>query len=212
MTTSNQSQIHKPGSGDCHLCGRTISCLRYMHDHLESCIRPWTWQPRDDDQEINDTFTRVTFKAEPNFWMVAVIREDVTLRQVDEFLRNVWLECCNHLSQFDFGGMMVGCDEFDEEMRHHFDDIDTSHVATFDSELMKIALPGTTFKHEYDMGSESITEITVNGLLELPESRPITVVAQNHPPGSNGPNSPRSGYGCFSGTGLTEPPRARQIA
>ena len=214
MTTVNESQSHKPGSGECHLCSRNISSLRYMKHHLESCMRTWTWQPRDNDQEANDTFTHVTFRAEPNvnYWMVAVIRKDVTLRQVDEFLRNVWLECCNHLSRFNFGGMTVGSDGFEKEMRHHFDHIDTSHIATFDSELMKIALPGTILEHEYDMGSTSITEITVNGLLEIPESRPITVVAQNNPPPTNQENSPRSGYNCFSGSNLTEPARAKQIA
>lgn len=176
-------------------------------------MRAWTWEPTDDDQETNDTFANVTFRAEPvlHYWMVAVIREDVTPRQVDEFLRNVWLECCNHLSQFNFGGMMIGSDEFEDEIRNHFEDIDTSHIATFDSELVKIALPGASFDHEYDMGATSITETTVNGLLELPESRPITVVAQNHPPRAMLENSPRSGYGCFNGSNLTEPARAKLI-
>ena len=32
------------------------------------------------------------------------MRADTTLRQLDDFLRGAWLECCGHLSQFTIEG------------------------------------------------------------------------------------------------------------
>ena len=38
------------------------------------------------------------------YWMQLAVRADTTLRQLDGFLRGMWLECCGHLSEFKIQG------------------------------------------------------------------------------------------------------------
>ncbi len=39
----------------------------------------------------------------PMYWMHIEMPASATLAQLDTFLRDIWLECCGHLSQFKIG-------------------------------------------------------------------------------------------------------------
>src|SRR6266511_1341247 len=39
-----------------------------------------------------------------NFWLDLEVRGSATLKDIDSYLRAIWLECCGHLSQFSVGG------------------------------------------------------------------------------------------------------------
>ncbi|HEX5692897.1 MAG TPA: hypothetical protein VFX76_22955, partial [Roseiflexaceae bacterium] len=39
-----------------------------------------------------------------DFWLDVEARGAATLKQIDSYLRAIWLECCGHLSQFSVGG------------------------------------------------------------------------------------------------------------
>src|SRR5947209_8214329 len=39
----------------------------------------------------------------PMYWMHLEVPEDQTLLDLDEFLREIWVECCGHLSEFRIG-------------------------------------------------------------------------------------------------------------
>src|SRR5262249_16834882 len=36
----------------------------------------------------------------PVYWLYLAVPFKATLENLDNFLRNIWLECCSHLSQF----------------------------------------------------------------------------------------------------------------
>ena len=36
----------------------------------------------------------------PPFWLYVAVRSDARLKDLDRFLRRIWLECCGHLSEF----------------------------------------------------------------------------------------------------------------
>src|SRR5579872_1574038 len=38
------------------------------------------------------------------YWMFIALSKDASLGQLDRFLRDNWLECCGHLSEFTIGG------------------------------------------------------------------------------------------------------------
>ena len=38
------------------------------------------------------------------YWMYVKMSETATLDDLDMFLRNIWLECCGHLSEFNING------------------------------------------------------------------------------------------------------------
>lgn len=39
------------------------------------------------------------------YWLVIEVKDTATLKDVDQFLRNIWLECCSHLSAFEIDGL-----------------------------------------------------------------------------------------------------------
>ena len=146
--------------------------------------------------------------GDQHHWLETVIHVDTTLRQIDEFLRQVWMECCDHLSAFKFGELMAGCDLLDDDIRNTAHRIDTEWLVTFDTQFIRALLPGCSATHEYDFGSTSETVITNNNLYVIDESRLIVVVASSLPIHLETVNTPRWDYGCFSPHRLIAPPVA----
>ena len=200
MTTAKRETQQRRGSGECYLCGKQISGHRYMATHLTSCINKWSREPDEDGDPT--IYIHATISGDDHHWMEVAIHQDTTLRQLDQFLRNAWLECCDRLSTFRFGEMYIGCDEVEDDIRNSINDIDTGHLVNFDTPYIKAVLPSCTIKHEYDFGSTSETEITTQRYHELPETRPIVVIARNNPIEGEDINSPRWGYEYFDGQDL----------
>jgi hypothetical protein len=46
---------------------------------------------------------RIEAAGDRRYWLYIETRSDATLRQLDQFLRRVWLECCGHMSAFRTG-------------------------------------------------------------------------------------------------------------
>jgi len=38
------------------------------------------------------------------YWMLALVKTDAQLSDLDEFIRDTWVECCGHLSAFYISG------------------------------------------------------------------------------------------------------------
>lgn len=83
--------------GVCFVCGETYT-KRGMNRHLRSCLP---------DPEGNDgaVLMRIVGTDRTDYWIHALVDEDVTLATLDSFLRGFWLECCQHLSSFQVGGV-----------------------------------------------------------------------------------------------------------
>ncbi len=87
------------------------------------------------------------------FWLDLEVRGSATLKQLDGYLRAIWLECCGHLSEFSFGGW--GSRKF--AMSRKIDDVFG---------------PGVELTHIYDFGTSS--ETLIRGVAAR-EGRPTTV-------------------------------------
>ena len=48
---------------------------------------------------------RAEASGAPLYWLDLEIKTDSKLRQLDDLLRKVWLECCGHLSAFKIDGL-----------------------------------------------------------------------------------------------------------
>src|SRR5262249_38852933 len=49
-------------------------------------------------------YLRVQDAYNNEFWLDLEMRGSATLKQLDTYLRAIWLECCGHLSRFSVGG------------------------------------------------------------------------------------------------------------
>jgi hypothetical protein len=96
------------------------------------------------------------------FWLDLEVRASAKLKDVDAYLRAIWLECCGHLSEFTTGswpGQEIAM---------------SKRVAMFDED-------GVQLLHIYDFGTSSETLITrMGGRRGIPLTKhPMQLMARN---------------------------------
>lgn len=111
-----------------------------------------------------------------DYWLIIEIRETATLRDLDQFIRDIWVECCGHLSEFNICGERY--EAFPDEGLFW-----DEPAMSMDVKLSSIFSPGMEFTYEYDFGST--TELTVKvqdyrtGVWKKDE---VTILSRNNPP------------------------------
>src|SRR5687767_13376343 len=92
--------------GECVFCGRRAG-RGGMSRHLQTCaerkaaIRAAGETAGDDETLIH---LQVQDAGAGEFWLHLEMRGGARLEKLDDYLRAIWLECCDHLSQFTVGG------------------------------------------------------------------------------------------------------------
>jgi hypothetical protein len=115
----------------------------------------------------------------PGYWLHLEASADATLADLDSFLRDIWLECCGHLSLFNIGGQTYTqtSDAPDFMWAGEFDD------ESMDVELRKVLGPGIKFSHEYDFGTTTYLTLKVVSEREGDvKGKSVRLLAQNNPP------------------------------
>ena len=99
-----------------------------------------------------------------DFWLHLEMKGSAQLRDLDAYLRSIWLECCGHLSQFSKNGW--GGTEISKGKRAD-----------------QVFEPGVELTHIYDFGTPSETQIKVYDVREgKPLSpHPIFLMGRNNP-------------------------------
>ena len=90
------------------------------------------------------------------------MRGSATLKDLDSYLRAIWLECCGHLSRFSLGGWQ-------------------GNEVSKNRRADEIFEPGVELTHIYDFGTSSLMLIKVVGARKgkPTTSRPIVLMARN---------------------------------
>jgi hypothetical protein len=109
----------------------------------------------------------------PQYWMHIEIPAQETLATLDSFLRDIWVECCGHLSLFEIGGITYSS----------YEDSDFNDE-NMNVRLGKILEPGMQFIYQYDMGTT--TELTLKVVAErtkpTKKEETVTLLARNEEP------------------------------
>lgn len=115
---------------------------------------------------------RVSWAEIPNmYWMFIAVPKRISLGTLDEFLRDVWLECCGHLSEFFINGQ--------EYISHAESGRPSKCMKKPLEELISV---GMEIDYLYDFGSSTELSLKVLESLEnCPQSK-ITVLMENEPP------------------------------
>lgn len=155
--------------GVCEFCGQDYS-RRGIKRHLDSCSRR-----RMETGGRKPYYTlSVEGAYERDYWLFVEIAGDATLEDLDRFLRDIWLECCGHLSQFRIGRDFFLCAGVDREWGE----------LSMDIAIQNVAQPGLVFEHEYDFGSTTTLKLTfVSGRLGVfTKGEKIQLLARNIAP------------------------------
>ena len=158
--------------GQCMLCKEILN-KGQMTRHLKKCVEKSV-------AGRGQTMKLFHIIAEgsrlPLYWLHLEVSGAWTLEDLDSFLRDIWLECCGHLSCFTIGGQQYSV----RPMEHALFGL---REKTMGQKICKVLSPGTKFKHEYDYGSTTELSLRVIGIREAAVKSPdITLLARNEPP------------------------------
>ena len=180
----------RAGKAQCNLCGEQKSATQmgnHIAQELESVQRTQRWNEAVADLK-SFLHLEIQHQHAKHFWMHLLVQHQTTLGQLDAFLRCVWLECCDHLSRFDFHGLAAASPgtkkpsllEFDED-DDDYDDDDGEPLIDWDTTAIRAMPPGMTGTHEYDFGSTTTLDITSNRTMRLAMEGNILLIARNAP-------------------------------
>ncbi len=130
--------------GVCVFCGRRAA-RGGMSRHLQTCAtRKSVIRAADETAGDDETLIHLQVQSafSGDFWLHLEMRGGARLKKLDEYLRAIWLECCDHLSRFARDGRSeanIGMARKAEDVLHE----------------------GVTLTHEYDFGSTTVTTIKV---------------------------------------------------
>ena len=168
MSASNKAK------SKCAFCGRKMTSSGLIR-HLKSCdgrIEAVTNANENNGKAREQRLYHLYIKSSYNsdFWLHLELNGNARLKELDDYLRSIWLECCGHMSRFT-----VGSDAWGEEISMNKKKV---------YQLLKTDMEMT---HIYDFGSSTETSIKiVDTRWGKPlTTHPIFLMARNEMPEAN---------------------------
>lgn len=164
------SYTHHISTGTCALCHESLS-KSAVSRHLAACLAQLPASA-----SVRGFHLLVEGAGAPQYWMHLAARADAELGDLDDFLREAWLECCSHCSAFTIAGR-----------RYDITDDRVGWLQKDDqgmqTKLVDVLRPHLAFEYEYDFGST--TELALRVIAELPRmprGKAIQLLALNDAP------------------------------
>lgn len=154
--------------GKCKLCGKTFGKIA-MTRHLTKCK---TEHP---DQGHTRVF-HLLVEGYRTYWLHIEMPASAKLARLDKFLREIWLECCGHLSAFTIAGQRY-------DVAPENDPWTGVKDKSMSAALESVLRVGDKFEHEYDFGTT--TELTLKVVAERDgalKSNDVRILARNDAP------------------------------
>lgn len=161
--------------GKCKFCGKEYT-FGYMKKHLSECkerqnriaAETGTKQCGYFDLAIYSPYSKA-------YWLFIEIKETATLLDIDDFLRDIWVECCGHLSAFEINGESY-------EIEPDMDFFWGKPPKSMKCKLGKVLAKGMTFSYEYDFGSSTDLAIDVVDYRKRNcQKDELTILSRNNP-------------------------------
>jgi hypothetical protein len=171
-------------SGVCQICQGVFSKAS-MSRHLAKCLAAHqdsgTAVSKRSPKKVRQFHIIVQGKHNPQYWLHLEMPATAALADLDQFLRNIWLECCGHLSAFKIAGaqfsVQTAAEAGDPWFAPPWPEYNM-HVA-----VGKVFRPGLKFSYEYDFGSTTHLELRVVGEREGTLAKgQVKLLARNEPP------------------------------
>jgi hypothetical protein len=167
---------------------------RQMTNHLKAC---WTQHIMAVPGTATLRWFHLVVEARyaPDYWMHLQAPANSTFGDLDGLLRAVWLECCDHLSAFEFpvkrklhrratpSDIAALFQQLVREAQPSLSDDDASGEALMGKPLGSRLKPGVVFSHQYDFGTTTELALRVAGEHTAPAlPGALKLLARNEPP------------------------------
>lgn len=146
----------KQSQGECAFCGREMT-KGGLSRHLKTCTQRQeaikTAESREEASQKQRLYhLQIQDAGSPDFWLHLEMNGNTTLKDLDRYLRAIWLECCGHLSRFSVGGW-------------------SGEEISMIRKIERVFEPGLELTHIYDFGTSSETLIKA---VDIREGKPLT--------------------------------------
>lgn len=162
-----QEAVRRLSTGVCRFC----ACLfdrGGMASHLKSCPKRKSDPGAGGNEEIFQLFV----EGGPDYWLHVEIGGGAALSDLDVFLREIWLECCGHLSGFTI--------EKKQYMSHPMKEYEQKGMS---AKLCQILRPRMKFYHAYDFGTTTHLSLKVLSVRTGRTGKEwVRILARNNPP------------------------------
>lgn len=119
---------------------------------------------------------RVEAPGNPLYWLNVEIQPEARLRALDRFLRDVWLECCGHMSAFTIGSVRY------QSAADAGDFLGGPRPRSMNARLSDVTPTDLAFHYDYDFGSTTRLRLKVASVREGQIGhRPLRLLARNEP-------------------------------
>lgn len=161
----------KTTEGKCMFCNEVFKKVS-MKKHIEKC-NSRAEQCITTDESKMESYYCIMVQGHYNsgYWLYLDVPINSTFKALDSFLRDVWLECCGHMSLFEVGGQNFAssCDS-------------TFGDKSMNAKLVNYLDVGTQFTHQYDFGSTTYLKLkVVSEFYGKKRKKKVALLARNLP-------------------------------
>ncbi len=157
----------KESFGKCLKCGEKLTEKMMCEHILRGCIAPGAA-----DSEKKIYYIEVRDSYLPEYWLMLAVAEVSELKDIDTFLRNIWLECCGHLSSFDIYGSLYDSEGASDDFFNN---------PNMNKKIKSVLKEGYEFSYTYDFGSSTELDLKVLAVRKgmMPKNKRIELLAAN---------------------------------
>ena len=151
--------------GKCFYCAETFAgngISRHLSTHLKSI---------QSEKLTKKKSYHVKITGAKLYFIHLLIDENVNLEQLDSYLREIWLECCGHLSSFEIKGTRGTQNSLD----------DGEYGINKNTKVGGLFKKGIKLNYEYDFGSTTHLEISVLNEYLIQDKQGILLLSRNEP-------------------------------
>jgi len=152
--------------GKCYYCKEKYSensISRHLSTHLKTFEK---------EKLSNKKSYHIKIKGGKVYFLHLLISEDQILEDLDCYLREIWLECCGHLSSFEIKGTR-GLNNWLLDRNEYGMDTNTKIGDLFKK--------GLKLNYKYDFGSTTCLEINIVNEYSIEDEEKILLLSRNEP-------------------------------
>ncbi len=139
--------------GKCVYCNET-----HLQEEMSKHIASHLQKSEKENASKKSTIFHIKVEAAEMF-LHLLVSGDATFKNLDKFLRDIWVECCGHLSAF-----------------HH-----KSYKMGMSNNLIDVLSSGMKFGYNYDFGSTTYLELSVLGQYNIQTKKKMELLSRNEP-------------------------------
>lgn len=162
--------------GFCKYCGREYTKNGILR-HLGACKKRKTKLTEENGKRRCRYFQIVIYgKYAKDYWLIIETSENTTLKELDNFIRDIWVECCGHLSAFTINGI-------EYESCPSTNCFWGQPSKNMNYRLRDVVDVGDSISYEYDFGSTTELIVKLHSVREGEKrNSEIVILSRNNPP------------------------------